>query len=142
MDVVFEIAGDQVDGARDYQEDAFLTTYLDDDAGDSKSSAVVVMADGMGGHAAGNIASNLVVSTFNKSFTGNFGKQSPSEILREALEKANGAIAVSDPSAAQSRVQTESPVRRALKPKQPGVDVVLAARGSRRRRCADLTRAG
>ena len=93
MDVVFEIAGDQIDGARDYQEDAFLTTYLDDDDGDSKSSAVVVMADGMGGHAAGNIASNLVVSTFNKSFTGNFGKRAPSEILREALEKANGAIA-------------------------------------------------
>ena len=93
MDVVFEIAGDQIDGARDYQEDAFLTTYLDDDAGESKSSAVVVMADGMGGHAAGNIASNLVVSTFNKSFTGNFGKRPPSEILREALEKANGAIA-------------------------------------------------
>ncbi|HEY5701426.1 MAG TPA: SUMF1/EgtB/PvdO family nonheme iron enzyme [Gammaproteobacteria bacterium] len=93
MDLVFEIAGDQIDGARDYQEDAFLTTYLDDDSGgDSKSSALVVMADGMGGHAAGNIASNLVVSTFNKNFTGNFGKEDPPNVLREALDKANGAL--------------------------------------------------
>lgn len=94
MDLVFEIAGDQIDGARDYQEDAYLTTYLDDEAdGESKSSALVVMADGMGGHAAGNIASNLVVSTFNKTFTGKFGKEDPPNVLHEALEKANGALA-------------------------------------------------
>ncbi|MDH3411461.1 MAG: SUMF1/EgtB/PvdO family nonheme iron enzyme [Gammaproteobacteria bacterium] len=95
MELVYEIAGDQIDGARDYQEDAFLITYLDDDAGQSNSSALVVMADGMGGHAAGNIASNLVVSTFNKSFTGGFGRQDPPKILREALQKSNTAIAES-----------------------------------------------
>ena len=93
MDLFFEIAGDQIDGARDYQEDAFLTTYIDDDSGgDSKASALVIMADGMGGHAAGNIASNLVVSTFNKNFTGGFGKSEVPELLRESLEKANGAL--------------------------------------------------
>jgi formylglycine-generating enzyme required for sulfatase activity/serine/threonine protein phosphatase PrpC len=50
------------------------------------------MADGMGGHAAGNIASNLVVSTFNKRFTGSFGKEEPSNLLRAGLEKANDAL--------------------------------------------------
>jgi formylglycine-generating enzyme required for sulfatase activity/serine/threonine protein phosphatase PrpC len=93
VELVFEISGNQIDGARDYQEDAFLVTYLDDDeGGDGKSSALVIMADGMGGHAAGNIASNLVVSTFNKAFSGSFGKDTPPEVLRVALAKANGAL--------------------------------------------------
>ena len=95
VDLYFEIAGDQIDGARDYQEDAFLTTYIDDDAGQSKGSALVVMADGMGGHAAGNIASNLVVSTFNKNFTGQFGKAEASGILNASLLKANDALSAS-----------------------------------------------
>ena len=55
MDLYFEIAGDQIDGARDYQEDAFLTTYMGEEGKESKSSALVIMADGMGGHAAGNM---------------------------------------------------------------------------------------
>ena len=70
MRIFFEIAGGQIDGARDYQEDAFLHSYLDLD--DPKSTGVVIMADGMGGHAAGNIAANLVVSTFNKTFNASF----------------------------------------------------------------------
>jgi len=93
VDLFFEIAGDQIDGARDYQEDAFLTTYIDDDSGgDSRSSALVIMADGMGGHAAGNIASNLVASTFNKSFTGEFGKDEAPNILRSSLLISNRAL--------------------------------------------------
>ena len=96
MELVFEISGDQIDGARDYQEDAFLVTYLDDDeGGDGKSAALVIMADGMGGHAAGNIASNMVVSTFNKTFTGSFNKDATPEVLRVALAKANGALSES-----------------------------------------------
>ena len=92
MELSLEISGDQIAGARDYQEDAFLTTFLDDESSDSKSSALIVVADGMGGHAAGNIASNLVVSTFNKTFTGKFGKQDPPAVLREALKNANDGL--------------------------------------------------
>jgi len=92
VELSLEISGDQIAGARDYQEDAFLTTFLDDESSDSKSSALIVVADGMGGHAAGNIASNLVVSTFNKTFTGKFGKQDPPAVLREALKNANDGL--------------------------------------------------
>ncbi len=95
MELYLEIAGNQIDGARDYQEDAFLTTFLDDEEGGANSAALIIMADGMGGHAAGNIASNLVVSTFNKSFTGSFGTDSVLDNLRASLDKANDALAAS-----------------------------------------------
>ncbi|MEM7406202.1 MAG: SUMF1/EgtB/PvdO family nonheme iron enzyme [Pseudomonadota bacterium] len=96
MRISFEIAGNQIDGARDYQEDAFLSSFLDSAGDDAKSSALVIMADGMGGHAAGNIASNLVVSTFNKSFTGSFSEDlDVSNALRVSLAKANGALSES-----------------------------------------------
>ena len=71
MKVEFDIASDQIDGARDYQEDAYMVNQLgESDSGDL--CALIIMADGMGGHAAGNVASNMVVATFNKTFQGNF----------------------------------------------------------------------
>ncbi len=85
-----EIAGTQIDGARDYQEDAFLITHLSDSKGNP--SALIIVADGMGGHAAGNVASNMAVQAFNKSITTNYPTDDISGVLNESLSKANGAI--------------------------------------------------
>ena len=85
----FEIYGSQIDGARDYQEDAFLITHLgDEDAGGS----MVIVADGMGGHAAGNVASNMAVQTFNRHLSSNFPNENISNVLYEAVLQANGSI--------------------------------------------------
>lgn len=85
-----EIAGSQIDGARDYQEDAFLITHLTDVKG--KPSALVIVADGMGGHAAGNVASNMAVQAFNKSITTGYPTEEVAEILNQSILKANASI--------------------------------------------------
>jgi formylglycine-generating enzyme required for sulfatase activity/serine/threonine protein phosphatase PrpC len=89
--LTFDIAGAQIDGARDYQEDAFLITRLSDSSGERQASMVIV-ADGMGGHAAGNVASNMAVQTFNKHLTSNFPSESLPSVLREATLQANQSI--------------------------------------------------
>ncbi len=90
MALEFELAGSQIDGARDYQEDAFLITNLTDANG--KPSALVVIADGMGGHAAGNVASNMAVQAFNKHVSANYPSENIAEILEQAVVKANNSI--------------------------------------------------
>ena len=82
-----EIAGDQIDGAREYQEDAFLITRLGDTA------TLAIVADGMGGHAAGNVASNMAIQSFNKFLTSRFPFTEPAEVLRQAVLEANQSIA-------------------------------------------------
>ena len=90
MALEFELAGSQIDGARDYQEDAFLVTHLTDANGNP--SALVVIADGMGGHAAGNVASNMAVQAFNKHVSANYPTDNISEVLENAVVKANNSI--------------------------------------------------
>ena len=65
----FDISGSQIDGARDYQEDAFLITHLGDGEADN-AGALLIVADGMGGYAAGNVASNMAVQTFARRQSG------------------------------------------------------------------------
>ena len=90
MSLEFELAGSQIDGARDYQEDAFLITNLTDANG--KPSALIVVADGMGGHAAGNVASNMAVQAFNKHVSANYPTDNITEVLEQAVIKANNSI--------------------------------------------------
>ncbi len=90
MSLNFDLAGSQIDGARDYQEDAFLITNLTDS--DGQPAALVVVADGMGGHAAGNVASNMAVQAFNKHVSANYPSDTISDVLHEAVLKANHSI--------------------------------------------------
>ena len=91
MPLTFEIAGAQIDGAREYQEDAFLITHLVDQQG--QPSSLVIVADGMGGHAAGNIAGNMAVQNFSKQVTANYPSDNISQMLNDAILKANHSIA-------------------------------------------------
>lgn len=91
MNVEFDIASDQIDGARDYQEDAYMVSQLGE-TDDGKTCSLVIMADGMGGHAAGNVASNMVVATFNKSFQSEFPSKNVPQALTDALNRANQQI--------------------------------------------------
>ncbi len=90
MRLQFNLAGAQIDGARDYQEDAFLITHMTDANGDP--GALIIVADGMGGHAAGNVASNMAVQGFNTHVSANYPTDNPAKILRECVIKANDAI--------------------------------------------------
>ncbi|MEQ8660709.1 MAG: serine/threonine-protein phosphatase, partial [Gammaproteobacteria bacterium] len=87
----YDIAGSQIDGARDYQEDAFLITHLGDSEADTAGSMVIV-ADGMGGHAAGNVASNMAVQTFNRHLSKNYPSSDLASVLYDAVLQANGSI--------------------------------------------------
>lgn len=63
------LAGDQIQGGRDYQEDAFrptLFTVADDRA--AVARLLLVLADGMGGHAGGGVASDTAVQAFGDGF--------------------------------------------------------------------------
>ena len=94
MNVEFDIASDQIDGARDYQEDAYMVNQLGE-ADNGEICSLIVMADGMGGHAAGNVASNMVVATFNKTFQSAFPTSDISETLTDALNRSNDQIRAS-----------------------------------------------
>ncbi len=94
MSVEFEIASDQIDGARDYQEDAYMVNQLGE-AENGEVCSLIIMADGMGGHAAGNVASNMVVATFNKTFQSKFPTTQVAELLTDALNRSNDQIRTS-----------------------------------------------
>ena len=90
MSINFETSGAQIDGARDYQEDAFLINQLRDN--DGLPGALLVIADGMGGHAAGNVASNMAVQTVNTHLNAHYPSPQVNDALRQSVLNANHAI--------------------------------------------------
>lgn len=77
----------QIGGARPYQEDDYWITVF---SGRGDSDVLMVLADGMGGHRGGDVASLLAVEEFPEAFEKAGGTMA--ERLRAALDSANAAI--------------------------------------------------
>jgi serine/threonine protein phosphatase PrpC len=84
-----EFAGRQCLGKRAAQEDSYAFSEID--GGDGAKGLLVVVADGMGGHAAGEFASDLAVRKFVAAF--HRPGESNAARLATACEVANAAIA-------------------------------------------------
>jgi protein phosphatase len=92
MTLRFDIVGAQIQGERDYQEDAFLINHSTSPDLKTPDYALVVVADGIGGHAAGNIASKFAVQHFCKYFSEHFPSEDLLSLLHASLEEANNSI--------------------------------------------------
>lgn len=91
-DIQFDVASVMNRGARDHQEDALATDFpMGEEVG------FAILSDGMGGHAAGDIASKIVVTeVFSelKLQTGDLGamRDNISDILHGAVMAANDCV--------------------------------------------------
>lgn len=81
----------QITGKREYQEDSFGLLDECDLGLDLGEHAVLLVADGMGGHVGGAIASDLLCKTFVEAYPRSSGPIV--ERLRTCLDEANAAIA-------------------------------------------------
>lgn len=85
-----DFAGRQSQGAREVQEDCYGVVPRAEFAG-APADLFLVVADGMGGHAAGEVASSLAVNTFAETFLSS-ATACDSGRLWDCLEEANSRI--------------------------------------------------
>jgi serine/threonine protein phosphatase PrpC len=91
--MIYDVAAAASKGRRDYQEDAVAIDFPEDEG-----RGFIVLADGMGGHQAGDIASRLVVSEIAEFLKEKLYDEPVPEggiptILHEATLAANASIA-------------------------------------------------
>ena len=87
-----DYSGRQLLGAREGQEDAY-GVVPPEELGEGRNDLLVLVADGMGGHAAGEVASALAVERVAARFVADAGTgESDMARLWDALEEANDAI--------------------------------------------------
>lgn len=85
------LSGKQSLGDREAQEDAFRIVRQSEQ--DPNSDILLLLADGMGGHVGGEIASNLALEAFERHFASVSTNPKPRLRLKESLLAANAAIA-------------------------------------------------
>jgi PPM family protein phosphatase len=83
----FNFHGDAIRGERANQEDCWKVHRLD---GASPSGVLAVLSDGMGGHASGEVASELACNHFLQSFTAQNGRIAAR--LERSLAASNAAL--------------------------------------------------
>lgn len=80
------VATDLWIGDRGNQEDCLASFQIDD------HRYAVIVADGMGGHAAGEVASQMVVEVFSSVLAQSSAQHTTEAVLRRGLKEANGAL--------------------------------------------------
>ena len=88
--MAFEYASRASQGARSYQEDAAIVRAGGADQGPQPQALTAVLADGMGGHAGGALASSTACKVFLDAYLASAGDVSAR--LDDALKRANAAI--------------------------------------------------
>ncbi|WP_424980030.1 PP2C family protein-serine/threonine phosphatase [Leisingera sp. S232] len=84
------VAGKQILGRRDKQEDSFVLKFQDQ--ADPGSDVLMVVADGMGGHVGGEIASQVVCDSFADYFVRRATEHRTKNRLQAAAEFANKCL--------------------------------------------------